>query len=133
LVRTEHGGDVKGRADCAFLGGPLDGQTRSLGAMRFAQDHFFVIGAWIIEKSDGGAVVVRHVEGQARNPQSRWVSYSRSVYEKVKPSIPLRIEFRFLRTEVVARCAFVLPSKGRRCGNDAEPGQRFCLVHGKAA
>lgn len=115
---------VRGKVTYRLIGGPYDGEINVVPAM-YCRDRLAISDTWIARGRDGG---LRLMNGPMplRAP---WISFTRAVYEKVKPIMPGSVTFQFVRTENVDRCEMVLPDKGRRCRNEAEIGGKYCRVH----
>lgn len=122
---ADHRTDMRGKVNCRFTGGPRGDELLTLSAMVCQDTINLVSDTWIAQGQDGSFAVM---EGR-RTPRAPWISFTRDIYEKIKPVVPGNVSYQFIRTEQVNRCENILAGKGRRCGNEAENNSRFCRVH----
>jgi len=116
---------MRGKVTCRFIGGPQGDETLTLSAMACRDVVTLADEVYFQQGENGGMNLVK---GDAhRDP--KWISYSRAVYEKHKPITPGAVIYRFVRNENVERCEKTLGEKGRRCKNEALPGDHNCRAH----
>jgi hypothetical protein len=109
---------------CTFRGGPRDGEVIDLPLPMCQARLAYESDEWFKREPSGGVAMVRG--GDRR--RSHWVGYSLDVYEKIAPGLHGEVEYKFLRSESVARCT-AITKQGKLCRNDAEPLTDFCKTH----
>lgn len=115
---------MRGKVTYRLVGGPYDGEVNTMPSM-FCRDILAISDVWVAQGRDGG---VKLMKGPMP-PRAPWISFTRAIYDKVKPVVPGPITYQFVRNEDVERCERVLADKGRRCRNEAETGGKYCRVH----
>jgi hypothetical protein len=117
---------MRGQVSCRFIGGPKADETLTVSLWHAT----IQLQSPVMRVAQGRNGQMQIMKGPipARAP---WVTYARDVYEKIKPSEPGNVTYRFVRTEEVTRCEKVFEGKNRRCRNEAGPGG-FCKVHSAA-
>lgn len=120
---------MKGKVSCRFVGGSKGEETLVISAMACQDTVSIESEVWMAQGQDGKVCVMKG----HRPPHAPWINFSREIYEKVKPVVPGRVTYKFVRAEEVNRCEKVLEQKGRRCRNEAETGTNLCRVHNKPA
>jgi hypothetical protein len=115
---------------CVYRGGPLDRKTQEDVPLTYCQDTWSVEDKdpWFARGPDGGAILMLG----PRPKGADWLEYSRHIYRKVGKVHRGYVEYEFVETEEVDRCAKVLPALGRRCRNEAAPGEELCVRHLRA-
>lgn len=116
---------MSGKVACRFIGGPRGEEMLTLPAIACQDTVTLAIEAWIAEGPDGRLIAIKG----SVTPRAPWITFTRDVYRKVVPTEPGNVTYQFVGTEQVNRCAKLVPKKGRRCGNEAEPNSAFCRVH----
>ena len=115
---------MRGKVTYRLVGGPHDGEVNTMPAT-YCRDTLAISDIWAAEGRDGG---VKLMDGPMP-PHAPWISFTRAIYEKVKPVAPGGVTFQFVRTEDVTRCEKVLAERERRCRNEAVIGGKYCRVH----
>lgn len=111
--------------NCRFIGGARGEEIHSLPATACQDLVGLMSDTWIAQGRDGDNAVMKG----RRSPSAPWISFTKEIYEKVKPGEPSNVTYQYVRTEQVNRCEKILANKGRRCGNEAETHSQFCRVH----
>lgn len=118
---------MKGKTDCFFTGSD-DGDFYLTLASMVCQDTISLVkDTWIAEDKAGRISVIKGPV-QWDGP---WRGYNRDVYKK-EPSEGGGCVYRFVYTELVNRCSYILPGKARLCKHEALPGGAFCRQHSQA-
>lgn len=120
---------MRGKVSCRFVGGSKDEETLVIPAMACLDMLNFPSEAWMAQGQDGNVNVMKG----PMPPRAPLIYFTREIYEKVKPVVPGRVTYKFVRMEEVNRCEKVLEQKGRRCLNEAQTGTNLCRVHNKPA
>jgi hypothetical protein len=115
---------MRGKVTYRLVGGPYDGEINTMPAM-YCRDSLAISDIWVGQGRDGG---VKLMDGPMP-PRAPWISFTRAIYEKVKPVVPGNVTYQFVRIEDVDRCEKLLTDKARRCLNEAEIGGKYCHVH----
>jgi len=118
---------MKGKVTCRFIGGPKGEEILIMSAMACKDRIGLDSDAWIAQGQDGKLDVFN----EPRPPHAPWVSFTKDLYEKVKPVKPGSVTYKFIRTVEIHQCEKILEDKGRRCLDAAQPGTKFCRVHNK--
>lgn len=114
-----------GKVSCRFIGGLKGEEILTLPGLACQDKVAIVNNVWIGQGQDGKVTVMKG----ARPQHAPWISFTRDIYEKVKPVTPGCVTYEFVRTEDVHRCKKVLEEKGRLCRNEAVSNAEFCRVH----
>jgi hypothetical protein len=120
---------MRGKVSCRFVGGSKGEETLVIPAMACRDMLSLASDVWMAQGRDGKVSVIKG----PMPPRAPWIHFAREIYEKVKPVVPGRVTYKFVRAEEVNRCEKVLEQKGRRCRNEAETGTNLCRVHNKPA
>ncbi len=121
---------MRGKMEATFYGGPLDGDIIQM-ACAHCRAVVAVTGQTVFAGAPGQDVRLMR---QAQYPSPHftqmptdWRSYNTHVYQKIAPGKGGKVEYQYLRDEMVSRCKKVLGL--RYCGNHAPEGDEFCFVH----
>jgi hypothetical protein len=118
---------MKGKVECRFVGGPGGDEELELPAMACRDRVGLDQDGWLEARSDGGANVMRG----PRPPDANWEAFTRAVYEKDVRRGSGPVTYRFVRLDLINRCAGILKSENRRCMHEAQAGSKYCRQHGK--
>ena len=119
-----------GYCECSFVGGPLDGKKEEMSSVS-CKDFLGIPGkSWFSERK-GKFSVVKGEKYFKYDPN--WVFGIFHLYKKKKKldKYEKGNTYLFVENLEVRRCKSYIPSKGRRCWNEALDSGDFCRVHSK--
>jgi hypothetical protein len=123
IIYGEH--MMKGQINCKFIGGKQGEFNQSIPALYCRDRISFKSDVWAAQGSNDQIIIMKGPIPFC----APWLTFTRDVYEKIKPVEPSNVTYQFLYTEEVNRCEKELEGKNRLCRNEAIQGEKFCKVH----